>query len=511
MALHWLFGAFSDIGQTRKKNDDSGYAGPHLVVVADGMGGAAAGDLASTVTVQTLQGLDAPPPDDMLDALAGALRLANDRLAELVEEDPTVAGMGTTVTAALFDGQRIAIAHLGDSRGYLWREGELLRLTADHTWVQSLIDEGRITEEEAKVHSHRSLLLKVLDGQHDHEPDLSVYDARPGDRLLLCSDGLSGFVDSGRIERVLSIGTADSVARELTQLALEAGSTDNITVIVADVVDSETVTGDPVVVGAVAAPPRKSLSRRRGLTQREEALTGKSLMADPAVDPEELRYAPREPRRFSGLRRVALLLVLAAVLAAGGFAAYAWSQQQYYVGAYGDRVAIYRGVRADLPGLKLHSVFQAEDLLLSELPSFRRSQVVEGLAADSFDSAHQIVGKLQAFARVCAQQAAASTTPVPRSPVATTSGLPASSGPASTATVSQRPPSTPPQSNAPTPKPSHTRLTAPAHTRSIAPPRRAKTTTSPRPAKSAAGAAAPEECAGATPVTLATHATGTPK
>jgi serine/threonine protein phosphatase PrpC len=129
------------------------------VMVADGMGGAPAGDLASAVAVETMQRLDAPVPDDMLEALAGAVHRANDRLAVLIEEDPSVDGMGTTVTAALFDGERIAIAHLGDSRGYLWHDGELLRVTNDHTWVQSLIDEGRITEGQAKVHSHRSGLL----------------------------------------------------------------------------------------------------------------------------------------------------------------------------------------------------------------------------------------------------------------------------------------------------------------------------------------------------------------
>ena len=118
-------------------------------MVADGMGGAAAGDLASAVAVQTMQRLDTTPPDDMLEALAGAVHRANDRLAELIEEDPAVEGMGTTVTAVLFDGARIGVAHLGDSRGYLWRDGELLRITHDHTWVQSLIDEGRITEDEA--------------------------------------------------------------------------------------------------------------------------------------------------------------------------------------------------------------------------------------------------------------------------------------------------------------------------------------------------------------------------
>jgi PPM family protein phosphatase len=503
MALSWQFGAFSDIGRTRKKNDDSGYAGPHLIVVADGMGGAAAGDLASAIAVETLKRLDTSPTDDLLETLAGTLHRANDRLAELVDQDPSVAGMGTTVTAALFDGQRIGVAHLGDSRAYLWRKGELLRLTTDHTWVQSLIDEGRITEDEAKVHSHRSLLLKVLDGQHDHDPDLAVYEVEAGDRVLLCSDGLSGFVDGSRIERALSVGTADSVARELTQLALEAGSTDNITVIVADVVDSEAGITEPIVVGAVAAPPRKALSRLRTWAQRDEAVAGKSLMSDSDVDAEELRYAPRAPRRFSGLRRLAVLLVCAVVLAAGGLAAYEWSQQQYYVGAYGERVAIYRGVQADLPGLNLHSVYQSQDLRLSELPSFRRSQVVEGLTAGSFASAQRIVANLRTFARVCAEQAAASASATGATTAASTTTV--TTGPA-------RPTSTTATRRHPAPTtPAHAKTSSPPaspRTRSARSPSRIQATAQPRAAQSAAGPPAPEECAGATPATLRT---GTPK
>lgn len=424
MALTWRFSAVTDIGRTRKKNDDSGYAGPHFVMVADGMGGAAAGDLASAVAVQTMQRLDTPPPDNLLEALAGALLRANDRLAELIDEDPAVDGMGTTVTAVLFDGERVGVAHLGDSRGYLWRDGELLRITSDHTWVQGLIDAGRITEDEAKVHSHRSLLLKVLDGRHDHDPDLSVYDVQPGDRVLLCSDGLSGFVDSDRIARVLAVGTADSVAAELTQLALEAGSTDNITVVVADVVDEPTAAVEPVVVGAVAEELPRPLSRQRTRAQRDDASAGKSLMADPTIDPEQLRYAPRAPLRFTGLRRLAVVVTVVAVAGLAAVAGYHWSQQQFYVASYDGRVAIYRGVQADLPGIQLHSVYQSQDLLLSELSSFRRTQVLDGMTVDGLDQAQQVVDKLDSFAKACAEQAAQPTTTTATVPTATLSATP---------------------------------------------------------------------------------------
>ncbi|MBA3234230.1 MAG: serine/threonine-protein phosphatase [Propionibacteriales bacterium] len=406
MVLSLRVSAASDIGR-RRKNDDSGYAGTHFVMVADGMGGAPHGDLASSVAVQTMQRLDVPAPDDMLEALAGAVHRANDRLAEVIEEDSTTDGMGTTVTAVLFAGARIGVVHLGDSRGYLWRAGELLRITNDHSWVQSLIDEGRISPDEAAVHSHRSLLLKVLDGRHDNDPDLTVYDVEGGDRILLCSDGLSGFVSHERIERAMSIGTADAVTAELIALALDSPSNDNITVVVADVVEEPALDVEPLIVGA-AAHPRVPMSRLRSWAHRDEVTPGEALV-DPDADPEELRYAPRAPRRFQLLRRLVAVAVVLAVAIALSVVTYNWTQKQYYVAARDGAVAIYQGVQADLPGVDLHHVYEGVDLSLDELPSYRRGSVIEGLPADSLDDARQIVAALETMARTCANQANASS------------------------------------------------------------------------------------------------------
>ncbi|MGI8994483.1 MAG: PP2C family protein-serine/threonine phosphatase [Nocardioidaceae bacterium] len=425
MALSLRFSAISDIGR-RRKNDDSGYAGPHLVMVADGMGGAPHGDLASSVAIQTMQRLDHDVPDDMLEALAGAVHRANDRLAELIEEDAATEGMGTTVTAALFDGSRIGVVHLGDSRGYLWRNGELLRISKDHSWVQSLIDEGRISEEEAAVHSHRSLLLKVLDGRHDNDPDLTVYDVEAGDRLLLCSDGLSGFVDHERLERVLSIGTAEAVAAELIQLALESNSNDNITVVVADVVDEPPTDAGPIVVGAAAEHPRGSRGRLRSWTHRHSG-PGETVL-EPDDDPETLRYAPREPPRLRRLRGLLVLVVLAVLFAVLASAGYGWTQKQYYVAAYEGRVTIYRGVQANLPGVTLHSVYETPDLSLDELPTFRRSEVLDGLAADDLDDARKIVGALKSMARACATQTSKAPRPTSSASTNTTPRAESQSG-----------------------------------------------------------------------------------
>jgi len=544
MPLSLRYGAVSDVGRSRKKNDDSGYAGPHFLMIADGMGGAPAGDIASAVAVETMQRLDEPPADNLLEALAGALHRANDRLGELIEDDPAIAGMGTTVTAALFDGQRIGLCHLGDSRGYLWRGGELLRMTHDHTWVQNLIDEGRITEEEAKTHSHRSLILKVLDGRHDNDPDLTLYDVQPGDRILLCSDGLSGFVDHDRIERVLAVGTAQSVAEELLQLALEAASTDNITVVVADVVDESPadarapahaasdeapppgeilsvaeLTGAPLVLGAATNQPRRPRSRLRSWAHGDDTDYGESLL-DPSIDPEELRYAPREPQRFLWLRRALFFALGLALIAGLTTYSYRWTQRQYYVASADGRVAIYQGVQPGLAGLNLHEVHETQDLLLTELPSFRRTQVVDGMSADDIDDAERIIEQLQAFADGCAAQAAAvsakqkapaapSVTPRPdRSPGQSAGQSPGQSAGQSVAPKQGQPnsPRTAPERSGEGSTPRPADKSTPSVTKQVTKPATTAGTaagTATPETGSGADELSPEECSGATPQTEA--------
>ncbi|HEY7045090.1 MAG TPA: protein phosphatase 2C domain-containing protein, partial [Nocardioidaceae bacterium] len=466
----------------------------------DGMGGAPAGDHASSLAVSTMRRLDSAPPDDLPEALAGAVHRANDRLSEAIEEDRAVEGMGTTIDAVLFDGARIGVAHLGDSRGYLWRDGELLRLTSDHTWVQSLIDEGRITEEEAKVHAHRSLLLKVLDGRHDNDPDLTLYDVQAGDRILLCSDGLSSFVPHDRLERVLSIGTADSVAHELVTLALEAMSNDNITVVIADVVDDgPDDAAEPIVVGAAAEPHRTGRSRLRAWAHREEPEEAMLLPDD--IDPEEIRYAPREPRRYRWLFRAIVAIVALAVVVGLGMVAYGWSQDQYYVAAADGKVAIYQGVQADLPGVDLHHVYETQDLTLDELPSYRRSQVIEGLGADDLDDARQIVGRLESFAQTCAQEATSTseqttTTETTRATNTTRPGSSPRTTPAHRPNTGKTP-----GGGAVTTKPTRAAGGGPGAGHATRTTRHTEpaTTGSTRTGGSGAHSQPPEECAGATP------------
>src|SRR5579859_5722331 len=269
MSLSLRYAARSHVGLIRDGNEDSGYAGPRLLVVADGMGGQAAGELASSVVVRTMAQLDGPGgplPGDPIQALADRIHEAHERLHAIITDNPQLEGMGTTLTAFLFGEDRIAFAHIGDSRAYRLRGGRLEQLTADHTWVQRLVDEGRISEEEAGHHPQRSLLMRALDGRGQvADADLSLTDIQPGDRLMLCSDGLSSFVSFDTLESTLA-GYADphQAAEALIQLALRAGGPDNVTCIVADVFDSgfhgqggsanaETQYIDmPVTVGAAA-------------------------------------------------------------------------------------------------------------------------------------------------------------------------------------------------------------------------------------------------------------------
>src|ERR1700749_260472 len=240
MTLVLRYAVRSDVGLLREGNEDSAYAGPRLLAVADGMGGHAAGEVASSLTIASMAKLDSEPPGgDLLAELASAVAAANARLQEMIIANPAVEGMGTTLTALFWSDGHAAGCHIGDSRGYLLREDELYQITHDHTLVQSLVDEGKISVDDVSTHPQRSLLLRALDGRSVAEPDLSIHDSQAGDRYLLCSDGLSGVVSDETLRETLAtIEDPEAVARQLIELALHGGGPDNITCIVADVVDT---------------------------------------------------------------------------------------------------------------------------------------------------------------------------------------------------------------------------------------------------------------------------------
>lgn len=401
--LRLQFAALSDVGRVRKDNQDSGYAGPWLLTVCDGVGGAARGDIASSTAVQQLRRLDEEPADDRLALVAGALHRAHDRIGELVDEDPTLDGTSTTATVALFDGATLAIGHVGDSRAYLHRDGTLSQLTKDHTFVQSLIDEGRISVEESRVHPHRNLILKALDGVHDAEPDLFTVDLAAGDRIFLCSDGACGVLDDDRMNDILSTGTPDYAVVEMVRASLEAGSSDNVTCVVADVVEGDGPSDDaPLLVGAAAELPRRRTSsmgsrfrgHRAGDTGELEPVPAEvpehAIPSDP-IDPEVARYAPRAPRRFAWVKRIAAAAVALGLLWMGASAAYAWTQRQYFVGANDGRVTIFRGIDASLPGISLNEPYEQSDIRLDQLSRIDAKTVREGIDADSLADARRVV------------------------------------------------------------------------------------------------------------------------
>jgi serine/threonine protein phosphatase PrpC len=230
----------SDVGLHREDNEDAAYAGARLLAVADGLGGHAAGEVASAAAIDALRPLDTDvPAGELLNALDDAVRRASGALRDMVKADPSLAGMGTTLTALLWSGSQLGLVHIGDSRAYLVRDSEVFQITHDHRLVQSLLDEGKLTAEEAASHPQQQLLLRALGGGNA-EPDLQLREARPGDRYLLCSDGLHDSAPAESIKRVLrQVSDPDEAARDLIALAIDGGGHDNITCIVADVVPAD--------------------------------------------------------------------------------------------------------------------------------------------------------------------------------------------------------------------------------------------------------------------------------
>ncbi|KRC53333.1 MULTISPECIES: PP2C family protein-serine/threonine phosphatase [unclassified Nocardioides] len=402
------FYAVSDVGRVRKDNQDSGYAGPWLLAVCDGVGGAARGDIASGTAVNELRSLDVPPGSaDALDRVSDGIHEAHVAIGAQVDQDPALNGTSTTATVALFDGSRLALGHVGDSRAYLLRDGELSQLTSDHTFVQSLIDEGRITEEEARVHPHRNLILKALDGLHDVEPDLFALELVAGDRLFLCSDGACGVLVDARIAEILTGASPEFSSIEMVRASLEAGSSDNVTCVVADVAEAtpDDVAPEPMVVGAAAdlrqrRPRALFRGHRSGDTGELEPVTAEipdipegveAIAADPRYDPEAMRYAPQPPPRFIWPRRLLALAVAVGLVWVVLGTAWWWSQRQYYVGEDAGKVVIFRGV--EVPGLS--KVFEVSDVALADLPEDKQSIVEDGISyGNDYDAAREKVEQL---------------------------------------------------------------------------------------------------------------------
>ena len=465
MTLALRYAVRSDVGLLREGNEDSAYAGPHLLAVADGMGGHAAGEVASAETITTLSALDSDHPAvDLVSALAEAVAIANMRLQELVISDPATEGMGTTLTAMLWLDGHAALCHIGDSRAYLLRNNQFYQITHDHTLVQSLVDEGKITEDDVATHPHRSLLLRALDGRTIAEPDLTPLETMAGDRLLLCSDGLSGVVTEQTLHQTLtSVWEPEKVTLQLVELAIRGGGPDNITCIVADVLDTRTSsvppTLEPVLAGAAsqsAAADLRSSTRQsspatralrlartapqqavpddappadwttgfhaadgqaQGLTRAVAAQDGQLTDGSAPGNGRHSHRARRPeldddddyPRGLrEGKRRwpvvTTLLVVLVLFIVGGLYGGWRYIQGQYYIGVQSGNVAIFRGVNQNLAGISLSSLVQRYDLPVAQVVPSDQGMIRQTITENNLTGAQNLVGQIQNGVTSCHQK-----------------------------------------------------------------------------------------------------------
>lgn len=443
MTIALRYAARSDVGLVRSSNQDSAYAGPNLLVVADGMGGHAGGDVASRIAIDNLRHLDASDhtPDAALADLEAAVEEARRGLVRASAADPDLAGMGTTVTALLRTGSTLVMAHMGDSRAYLLRDGALTQVTVDHTFVQHLVDTGRISADEAEHHPQRNVVMRVLsDFDLDLHPDMSIREAKAGDRWLLCSDGLSGFVHIDLIGEILSDAKDVGEAADLLLLAaMHGGSTDNITVVVADVVDDDADTAAPAateevdpglpaaaatgvggvqVVGAATStgpipgaqePPEDTAPGRPAVDDAAASEEPGDATDSDDEDPDDADARPA-PRRHPVIASLVVLAILAA-LAGGGWTAYQWTQRQFFVGVSDDQVAIFRGIPASAGPITLSHPIELTGTHVSDLPPFFAARLDGTIRASSEQDARDRAARLIEQATQDDAEPAATPTP----------------------------------------------------------------------------------------------------
>jgi PPM family protein phosphatase len=387
----------TDTGRQRDANEDSYFAKSPVFAVADGMGGAQAGEVASSLAAESFDAVQRgdESPEAYLRAIA---KTANARIHRLAQADTSRSGMGTTFTAALLEGDEVGFAHVGDSRAYLWRDGVLKLLTSDHSLVEELRRQGRLTDEQAEDHPQRSIITRALGPERDVQVDTMTYRAHPDDVYLLCSDGLTTMVKEEQIAAALTeAGTLDEAVARLVAAANEAGGRDNITVVAFRVDEAE-----------VPAEPRDDLTLV-GPAAEEAGLTAAGVEA--AAERERAREpaavggaaAAAQPRRWP--RRMAKVLVV--VLVTAGLAALAvWGVRQvYFLGSdSGGRVALYRGLPYDLPlGINLYSEVYASPVQVNSIPSSRRDSATDHTLRFHDDAADLLVDLQAAAERRSAQ------------------------------------------------------------------------------------------------------------
>jgi PPM family protein phosphatase len=361
----------SDPGRQRTANEDSYFARPPLFAVADGMGGAQAGEVASRLAAESFEPAQrgAQSAEGYLRAIAES---ANERIHKLSQEDSSVSGMGTTLTAAMLEGDEVTLAHVGDSRAYLYRDGELKLLTSDHSLVEELRRQGRLTDEQAEDHPQRSIITRALGPESEVEVDTMTYSARPGDVYLLCSDGLTTMVREDRITAVLgSSPDLDVAVSQLVREANEAGGRDNITVVAFRLAEAPegAAVEEPTLIGPSADEAGLVGVGAAAETQDSEAIPRAAARRRVAV--------PAHGRKR--LRTAAKVLVVLVVLAGLGAAAVYGARQVYFLGTdEGGRVALYRGLPYELPfDIELYSEVYSAPVTLASVPSDRQDSVTD--------------------------------------------------------------------------------------------------------------------------------------
>lgn len=386
--MNVVVGATSDVGQVRQVNEDSYFVDEPLFGIADGMGGHVAGDIASTTAVETIErnSEDAVSSGEP-EMLARLIQRANSAIWEKAQAEAGLAGMGTTCTLLLLDDNRAHLAHVGDSRAYLFRSGQLKQVTEDHTLVARMVREGRLAPEEAHQHPQRSVITRTLGVDPDIDVDLRSLDVFDGDRLLLCSDGLSGMVDDATIAQVLQEESdPQRAADELVALANKAGGEDNITVVVVDVTD------DAGAATTGARPARRSTGPREH-TPVEGSRSQQTRSAEPAPS--------RSWRRTLVVTFVVVVLLALAAFGAGQYVL----ANSWFVGVSDDgSVAIFSGLPEEIGGLDLRKEQRVSEIALEDLPEFLRDDVADGIKVGSFDEAQERVDNLEERARDFGQQ-----------------------------------------------------------------------------------------------------------
>jgi PPM family protein phosphatase len=403
--------AASDVGKVRSSNQDSGYAGINLFFVADGMGGHAGGDIASAITAQHVALADEPVENSQQaeQKLIDYIWQANEKLGGSVDQHSELAGMGTTFSGMLVHGTSVSIGHIGDSRIYLARDGVVKQITSDHTFVQRLVDTGRITEEEALVHPRRSVLMRVLgDVEQFPEVDLETFETKPGDRWMVCSDGLSGVVPEGLMHRIL---LSKSTVQEATDLlvgeALEFGAPDNVTVVLVDVLDAkDEIEVSPARAFVGSAASEVVIEERKG--QRILRILNPMTLIEMLQKPEDpTSFAPESEEllekilketkgriRARRFRQIATYLLIVAAATYGLFLAYAYTQTRFFVGVNDGVVVIYKGIKEELGPFKFSSVYEVSNITLDSLTDFQREALERSIGTENLEDARRVLDQL---------------------------------------------------------------------------------------------------------------------